>query len=343
MNYQKTDVLIVGGGIAGLTVAKYLAEAGVDFILLEDHMEFGLKCCGEGITYSLIGHKFYDIYGSKRGIEKETKNIILRTKYGDITLPVSNIITNKKKVEEEIAKQARKNGANIIMGEKVSNIEKMGKNVVAFPQNFVAKVVVGADGVHSVVREYTGQKIPKYGIAATGILREKPKECDSCIIDFSKKIAPYGYAWWFPKKSTFNIGIGTVRKNNFRYTFSKFRGKYSQVKMWRVGIVPVSKPLKSYDKNIMLVGDSAAQVVAVLADGILPSMICAKICSETIIKFSRSNFKNIDTSLYEKTWKEQIGKIFYDGYLAYNILLKLYWSEYLTNQYLKLLVKIYKE
>ncbi|MFH0748708.1 MAG: FAD-dependent monooxygenase [Candidatus Bathyarchaeota archaeon] len=67
---QKTDVLVIGGEIAGLTMSKYLAEEGIDFILVEEHKDFFMKSCGEGITHSMAGYEFYGIYESKVGIER---------------------------------------------------------------------------------------------------------------------------------------------------------------------------------------------------------------------------------------------------------------------------------
>ena len=37
---ERHDVAIIGGGIAGLTLAKFLAEYGIDFVLLEEHKDF---------------------------------------------------------------------------------------------------------------------------------------------------------------------------------------------------------------------------------------------------------------------------------------------------------------
>lgn len=45
---EKVDVAIVGGGIAGLTLAKFLSEEGINFILFEGHDDFFKKACGEG-------------------------------------------------------------------------------------------------------------------------------------------------------------------------------------------------------------------------------------------------------------------------------------------------------
>jgi len=118
---EKWDVAIVGGGIAGLSLAKFLAEKGIPFILFEEHTEFFRKPCGEGIVPKILGYDFYEMYGSKRGIEREVWETRIYTKYGSINLEMPLAISDKKTVEEELAKQARKQG-EIRMGEKVEKI-----------------------------------------------------------------------------------------------------------------------------------------------------------------------------------------------------------------------------
>ena len=59
MRVDKYDVAIIGGWISGLTLAKFLAEEKVNFILLEEDGRFGIKPCGEGITPSLGKYSFY--------------------------------------------------------------------------------------------------------------------------------------------------------------------------------------------------------------------------------------------------------------------------------------------
>ncbi len=66
----KTDVLIIGGGITGVLLAKKLKESGVQYILVEAN-----KVCS-GVTlnktakitsqHSLIYSKIYNKYGSEK-------------------------------------------------------------------------------------------------------------------------------------------------------------------------------------------------------------------------------------------------------------------------------------
>lgn len=304
---EKHDVAILGGGLAGLSTAKFLAEAGIDFVLLEEHDDFHMKACGEGLGTKIGEYSLSDLYGSKKGIEREINEISIQTKYGEATISSPGLIINKKAVEKEFADQAIKQGADIRMNEKVKAIEKRDHFVLK-PQNIDAKILIGADGVFSIVRKYTGQSTPPCAIGASGISQNIERDMDKCYLIFNYDIVKYGYAWFFPKKNAWNIGIGSLSKKHFKGAFNDFKSNYV-VDMWKVGLGPFSKPLKLSSKNIFLVGDAGAQVRSIAGAGNFTSIISGKILAETIIKFSKKNFRDIDAKDYEKMWNAAIGRM----------------------------------
>ena len=260
---EKYDVAIIGGGVAGLSLAKFLTERDIPSILFEEHNDFFKKACGEAVIRKTIGHDFYDLYGSKNGIEKEIFETIIHTKYGDISLEMPVVMTNKKEIEAELARQARMQ-SEIKMGEKVEKIE----DGILYPQKIKPKIIVGADGVFSLVRNYLGGRNLSCGIAAKGYSIDINLDPNKCHVILKDDMIKCGYAWYFPKKDTWNIGIGCSKKSYFKKAFSQFKEKHN-AKGWKGSFIPLNKPIKSFGKNTILVGDAAAHLVAFMGEGII--------------------------------------------------------------------------
>jgi 2-polyprenyl-6-methoxyphenol hydroxylase-like FAD-dependent oxidoreductase len=64
------QVIIVGGGIGGLTLANCLQHAGIDFLLLEGREEIGLHV-GAGVGIDPNGDRILDQLGVRSDLEAE--------------------------------------------------------------------------------------------------------------------------------------------------------------------------------------------------------------------------------------------------------------------------------
>ncbi|MEM2583527.1 MAG: NAD(P)/FAD-dependent oxidoreductase [Candidatus Thermoplasmatota archaeon] len=324
---EKVDIAIIGGGIAGLSLGKFLAEKGIPFILFEEHNDFFRKACGEGITQKIAGYDFLDLYESKKGIEKEIWETIIYTNYGEILLEMPILMIDKKKVEEEFAKKAEKQG-EIRKGEKVKKIE----DEILLPQNVKAKLIVGADGFFSITRKYIGVSPPKEAFAVETYKEKIEKDNSRCHVVLKDSIVKHGYAWYFPKKDKWNIGIGSFNKKYFKEGFEKFR-KENWSAEWKGAYIPMGKPLLSYGKNAILVGDACAHVFSIVGAGNMPSIICSYIASECIEKWVKNGKYELEE--YERKWREVLGKQLKYSYYAGILFFKLIRSEYMRHRILK--------
>jgi flavin-dependent dehydrogenase len=323
------DIVIIGGGLAGLSLAKFLAEKNLDVILLEEHDGFFRKACGEGVGTHFKNYDFLELYGSKKGIEREVEGIEIRTKYGKAFFRAPLFVVDKREVEEEFARQAQRLGADIRLKEKVREIIP-GHRIMIHPQGISSKIVVGADGVFSRVRKTMGQGLPSSAVGISGITPMIEREKDRCYLEYDNSVVRYGYTWFFPKKDTWNIGIGSLHPHGMKDAFQRFKTQYTASE-WKGGYGPISKPLTLAQNNLFLVGDSGAQIRSTIGAGNLTSIISAHILAETLARYATNNYASLQGKDYETAWDKILGTVLRREYYITSLMKKIQNNEYLLH------------
>ena len=183
---EQFDVVIIGGGSAGLAALKQLSSVGIQTVLLEAGSTIGTKNVSGGILYSKnpqtgkvhnvdeIFENFLEEKPWERQITKYILNCVSKDKVLSIDLTDSHdyqsnfgcsVLLNK--LNSWFAKQsletAEKNGGGIVSGVHVRNItwdNERGKTIIQTDEldDFEAKAVIASDGVNSEVAEITGAR-----------------------------------------------------------------------------------------------------------------------------------------------------------------------------------------
>ena len=150
---------------------------------------------------------------------------------------------------------------------------------------------------------------------------------DFVEIFVGKNIAPGFFAWIIPtNKDGTNARIGLCTDQNLQYPpkhyFSKFyKNKHTSNYLNDTeiiknigGIVPLGALKKTYEANVMLVGDAAAQVKPTSGGGIYTGLLCANHCSTVAIDALRKNdFTIRSLKKYHKLWTTDIGRELFLG------------------------------
>ncbi|MFC1553904.1 geranylgeranyl reductase family protein [candidate division KSB1 bacterium] len=339
------DIIVVGGGPAGTSAARYAAQAGADVILFERDKAIGKPVrCGEGISQR----------GLKGHISLNGPWIANKIDIAELVAPDGSKITlqsdlvgyilNRDIFDSKLAEKARDNGAVVVTGadvfELTGNKGKIdGVHVLYKAKKFkvTGKIFIGADGVESKIGRMAGiNTLTKFNnmessvqVTAEEIIINK----EVCRFYFGQKYAPGGYLWIFPKTDTSaNIGVGisgnNSKKNPAEYYLKKFMSeKYPEAKWtnYIAGGVPCNPPLKRLTKNnVMLVGDAGHQINPLTGAGIANALQAGKIAGEVAADAVKSGNK-MESCLeqYTKKWYRSRGRLHKSNTRLKNAVMKL--------------------
>jgi flavin-dependent dehydrogenase len=185
-----------------------------------------------------------------------------------------------------------------------------------------ARMVVGADGTHSRVARTLGMARPTeyaYNLGIEG--RLKPGAGASWRDDYvhvfvGQDMAPGWFGWIIPvEDGVVRVGIGASTPQKpiecYRRMQAAFPALFSDIEPIRMygGTIPLTFARKSFDANVLLVGDAAGQVKPFSGGGIYTSLVAARHASATILRaFEREDFSAQALSVYERGWKREIGR-----------------------------------
>lgn len=318
---MKFEVLVVGGGPAGSTAAKFLAQEGIETCLVERNLEFR-KPCGGGIPSA--GLNDLDILND---IQRQLNfNIATKVKIIPPFSPSIEVqlidgeifIFDRYEFDSFLRKLAQSKGAYIFEGELVNLEEGNTLKAVFKTKNgdlvrVESKYLIAADGINSRVCSLTGIKKPDFfwTVSFQIPLNNFFDDCiskDTCEFWFGSSHASFFYSWIFPGKNYFSIGTGTKRANmlkNFITNFIKRRFPnsidISKIKL-RAFKIPRWSKRNFYRKNILLCGDALGTVMPVSFEGIYYAMKSGQFAAEAI--------RQKKLSIYKKLWDDRFGKQF---------------------------------
>jgi len=281
-------ILIIGGGPAGSTAARILAQK-FDVTLIQDKKWD--KPCGGGVKAKI----FKDL--DKSLIKHKISNVKMIYKNKTITLNLKGenlVIVKRDKFDEYLRNLAINNGAKLYYGrfkgfENKKAVVKINGEKVLFEYD----ILIAADGVNSSVRKALNLlPIPK---TITHYAKTDKYKVDTCEFFFDKELGGDYYGWAFPHEDLTHIG--SVDAKNFenltKYLKVNVKPKGYFIPTWQENIT-IQKD------NIYFVGDAAGQVMPLSFEGIYYAMKSAEILANSIIN-------NLD---YKKEWEKRYLKKF---------------------------------
>lgn len=322
------EIVIVGGGVSGLTCATFLAEAGLNVAVLEASRKIG-----GFMKDNLQGFLSYEIDKTPFEIphDKPSKKIVLwspnkNTVEVEFDKPICYLVKRgpNDSFDSYLAKKAIAAGAEIITNSRITKLKWTGNCVNevldANGQSYCGKVFVAADGVTSRMRRLAGVRVlpPKgvgFGLKMANV-NIAPLEMH---VIFNLYLAPQGYCYLigYPDGKYASVVVSArvryIRKSVREY-FGHFVKSYPRIFREAKRIHEFARTVTCNDGgyklrrgNLLFVGEAGGFQDPMFGFGMSPSIRSSKIAANVIIQSLGKNQNSILAN-YEAIARDSILK-----------------------------------
>jgi geranylgeranyl reductase family protein len=301
-NAPLAQVIVVGGGPAGSSLAYGLASAGISVAVFEKSTFPRYKTCGGGVqarTARLLDFSIEPVV--ERVITRMRVTANMRDAFTKADNPLVYTVM-RDRFDSFLAEKAKDRGALFFEDERVTALQEGPHDVLVqtSKRQTRAAIVVGADGAGSIVRRklYPGLRLQNdLGVQAEVAV---PIEClddlrDTIVVDGGT--LPGGYAWAFPKDKHMSIGAGgplQIRDQIRRYyrDFLRMLEEQGIIRDYSVGRLSshlLPTPMGENQLNTsrtLVVWDAAGLIDPFTGEGIYYAVRSGQIAASVIIRCS---------------------------------------------------------
>jgi digeranylgeranylglycerophospholipid reductase len=334
------NVLIVGGGPAGLAAAEAAAKQGVRTLILERQHEIGYPVHTSGGSWvsdmralNVPAHLYHPI-----------SRVVFLSPGREVPLqydPAQACVLDVRGLYQHLARRAVEAGATLRVNHTAEQtLLEDGRVRGVTVRNHVnerapvrAAVTIDASGFsrHMGVRTSMGGAFKRYGFGAEYDLYAPFYPQDELFLIMGGRFAPRGYAWSFPRgDGRVRLGVGVLHPDSeddartyldsivrdLPQLSPKFMGA-SPVE-YHTGLFPAEAPLVRFSRDgLLLAGDAGGQGSTLVGEGIRFAIYAGQMAGAVAADAVKAG----DTSAaflerFDKRWRARFGR---DMEIAYMI------------------------
>ncbi len=321
---ESSDVLILGGGLAGLTAAIHLSSLGFQVTVIEKNEYPKHKVCGEYISNEVLPY----LNWLKLDLEELNPTTITTLQFSiksgktiTTTLPLGGFGISRYTLDNFLFQKAVKNGCHVVM-ETVENVVFNDDSFVTITSNGVemkSKFVLGAFGKRSTIdqkmkRKFIKQKSPWLAVKGhykgnfpddvVGLHNFKGGYCGVSKVENDVVNICYlaDYDTFKNYKNVEEYQVSVIEKNpNLKSIFESMSLIFEKP----ITISQISFAEKqTVDNHILMIGDTAGLIHPLCGNGMAMAIHSAKIASELVSKYLRKEIpsRQVLEERYIREW-----------------------------------------
>ena len=321
---ESSDVLILGGGLAGLTAAIHLSSLGFQVTVIEKNEYPKHKVCGEYISNEVLPY----LNWLKLDLEELNPTTITTLQFSiksgktiTTTLPLGGFGISRYTLDNFLFQKAVKNGCHVVR-ETVENVVFNDDSFVTITSNGVemkSKIVLGAFGKRSTIdqkmkRKFIKQKSPWLAVKGhykgnfpddvVGLHNFKGGYCGVSKVENDVVNICYlaDYDTFKNYKNVEEYQVSVIEKNpNLKSIFESMSLIFEKP----ITISQISFAEKqTVDNHILMIGDTAGLIHPLCGNGMAMAIHSAKIASELVSKYLRKEIpsRQVLEERYIREW-----------------------------------------
>ena len=319
MTEPATDVVIVGGGPAGLFAGLKLARAGFCVDLFEEHRDIGepVHCTG------VLALEAFDQFGlAPSAVLNELTTVRFFAPSGETveysTPTVEAVVIDRRQFDQQLAIQAVHAGLRVHRARVVAlDVDPAGVTVSTVDSMVRSQACLLACGASYALQRRLGLGIPR--LMMNSAQMEFPADRLGPVeVHFGTSIAPSGFAWAVPvarpDRPYVRIGVmcDSDATGHFRLMLDAVRSRWGVSApagcQPRQKVLPLGPIACTYGDRILVLGDAAGLVKPTTGGGIFYSLVSAELAAETLgAALAENNLGRERLASYETGWRRRLG------------------------------------
>jgi digeranylgeranylglycerophospholipid reductase len=313
------DVVVVGGGPAGLIAARELSANGFSVTVLEEHDVIGAPVHCTGVLgldafeeLDLPRRAIVGAAHSARFVSPNGTTVVIEAER------VRAAVVDRACFDRDLADGAVDAGAVIRTGARVVNVERTSRAVTVATTDgeVTARAAVLACGASYRFNRALGLGVP--GVLAHSAQLEVPfPPLEAVEVRFGRRIAPGGFAWVVPfaRGNTSYARVGLLCDRDAGAAFRTFaeivRREHGLTDDWpapRLRVLPLAPVDRTWTERILAVGDAAGLVKPTTGGGIYYGLLTGHLAAEVLSEALREDrWSGRRLGEYERRWRARLG------------------------------------